>query len=343
MTTRFCGQCGREAAIDDRFCTSCGHPCAAVEAEHAPPVGAAADGRNPLKAAVALLAAGHNEAAAAALEELVRGAPAWAAARSYLGIAYLRCTRVAEARRELEEALETAPRSFICLTKYAEFLARLGFYDQALERLDAALMGDAPDGLRASRQSELARFCKERVKGIYYRQTASPRRFRVRNLLPGGTASPYPRAPANRNDSMETLLFVPPSLAASSSRSAGQRPCARPPSRAPSSARCPSPSVSGSSTTVAGLFDRRAPAPWRPHRLIHRASSWCSPGTPSRSNVPVRYRFTTQGVALGRVLFRPLERIPGLPQHRKGPRPRRQGRQRRVPRPRRRERSRPTA
>jgi Tfp pilus assembly protein PilF len=141
---------------------------------------------------VALLAAGHNEAAVSALEELLRLTPGWAAARSYLGIAYLRCTRVPEARRELEDALRIAPRSFICLTKYAEFLARLGFYDQALARLDSALQGEAPDVPARLAAMELARFCKERAKGIYYRQTASPRLFRARNLLPRRHRQPAP-------------------------------------------------------------------------------------------------------------------------------------------------------
>jgi hypothetical protein len=70
------------------------------------------------------------------------------------------------------------------ITKQAEFLARLGFYDQAFARLEEALKLDPPDMVSRIAALELANFCKEKSKGIYYRSSPSPLHFRPRNLLP---------------------------------------------------------------------------------------------------------------------------------------------------------------
>jgi Tfp pilus assembly protein PilF len=127
------------------------------------------------------------ETAIGSLEQLIAERPDWAIARAYLGIAYLRATRVADAREALEAAVQIAPASFICRSKYGEFLARLGFYDQAKDQLDVALSMPAPDNDSRYAAMELRQFCKDKSKGIFYRQSEFPhinlgRVFRVLTL-----------------------------------------------------------------------------------------------------------------------------------------------------------------
>jgi Tfp pilus assembly protein PilF len=176
MPVTYCGGCGRPAADGDSYCTGCGRQLQVAAAPDAR-INRAAEGEDAiaLRHAVALLARGDHRTATVALERLCRERPEWAVARAYLGIAYLRTTRVADARAELEEAVRLAPESFICRTKYGEFLARLGFYDQGLAQLDAALKLPPPDSESRLAAMELRQFCKDKAKGLFYRQTAYPK------------------------------------------------------------------------------------------------------------------------------------------------------------------------
>jgi len=186
MSTSFCGHCGETAQVGERFCVACGQALRRPAAE-SPPAGAASrvsGGPEELRHAIRLLADGEPAAAASELEAICAAKPGFAVARAYLGIAYLRTTRVDDARVEVEEAVRLAPRSFICLTKHAEFLARLGFYDQAFVQLEEALKLEPPDTVSRIAALELANFCKDKSKGIYYRSSPSPLAFRPRNLLP---------------------------------------------------------------------------------------------------------------------------------------------------------------
>jgi tetratricopeptide (TPR) repeat protein len=182
MAMKYCGQCGEPAPAADAFCTSCGRQLRATAAAPSPgdPVDrreAAGHGDDGIafRHAVALLAGGDAKAAVYALERLTAEQPAWAVARAYLGIAYLRLARAGDARQQLEEAVRLAPESFICRAKYGEFLARLGFFDQAFQQLDLALALPPPDGESRHAAMELRQYSKDHAKGIYYRKTGYPR------------------------------------------------------------------------------------------------------------------------------------------------------------------------
>lgn len=183
MAVIYCGQCGQPAAAREFFCVACGtrlrrpdgnvaEEGAGLSAEVVEAV--LADDRIALRHALGLLARREHGAAVRVLERLCAERPQWAVARAYLGIAYLRATRIAEARWELEEAARQAPASFICRAKLGEFLARLGFYDQGMEELDIALALAAPDSESRHAAMELRQFCKDKSKGIFYRKTAYP-------------------------------------------------------------------------------------------------------------------------------------------------------------------------
>ena len=186
MVTAFCGHCGVRAEEDDAFCTGCGtgirRSAPAVEAEAA--ANRSSDDRIALQHGLRLLAGGDSASAKALLQKLVDEHPDWAVARAYLGIACLRLIQVADARDHCEAAVRLDPDSFICRTKYAEFLTKLGFYDQAMAQCDKALALPAPDQASEMAARELRSFCKGKAKGIFYRQIAPPSRIRARNLLP---------------------------------------------------------------------------------------------------------------------------------------------------------------
>lgn len=182
MSLRYCGSCGQAATIEEAFCIACGlhlRPLAGPdgEAAEAARTGDAAlrEDQIALGHAVGLLARREVATAVSVLERLCDERPDWAVARSYLGIAYLRATRIAEARAELEEAVRMAPGSFICRTKLGEFLARLGFYDQAMRELDVALSMTPPDSESYHAAMELRQFSKDKSKGIFYRETGYPK------------------------------------------------------------------------------------------------------------------------------------------------------------------------
>lgn len=179
----FCSACGAHGFASDAFCVDCG-------AQLRPP-GGLSPGREPaptskptVAAAVALLSHGRPVESACLLEGLLAEDPGDAVARAYLGLAYLRMTRVADARVELEEAVRLAPDSFICRTKLAEFFARLGFFDKAVHHLDVALAGRTPDTVSELAARELRTFCHEKGKGLFYRPTAAPSQLRLSNFLP---------------------------------------------------------------------------------------------------------------------------------------------------------------
>lgn len=176
MAVTYCGGCGRPAPDGDAFCAGCGRQLvAATSNETTSARTASGEDAIALHHAVGLLARGEPRTAAVALERLCAERPQWAVARAYLGIAYLRLTRVADARVELETAVGIAPDSFICRTKYGEFLARLGFYDQAMAQVDVALKLQPPDSESRLAALELRQFCKDKGKGLFYRETAYPK------------------------------------------------------------------------------------------------------------------------------------------------------------------------
>lgn len=189
MGVSYCGQCGEGTRDAELFCIACGQrlrrpeeklprtPARETTEDELAPV--ANEDRIVLQHALDLLARRDAPTAVAILERLCAERPDWAVARAYLGIAYLRTTRVAEARWEVEEAVRQAPKSFICRTKLAEFLARLGFYDQAMAQLDRALLLPVPDIESHHASMELRQFCKDKSKGIFYRETGYPRLSRL--------------------------------------------------------------------------------------------------------------------------------------------------------------------
>lgn len=181
MSVRYCGNCGQAASPEQSFCIACGlrlRPVSIPDAESSgatPAVDPAfRDDQIALGHAVGLLAQREVATAASVLERLCDERPDWAVARAYLGIAYLRMTRIADARFELEEAVRISPESFICRSKLGEFLARLGFYDQAMRELDVALALPPPDSESFHAAMELRQFSKDKSKGIFYRQTGYP-------------------------------------------------------------------------------------------------------------------------------------------------------------------------
>ncbi|MGE0598408.1 MAG: tetratricopeptide repeat protein [Dehalococcoidia bacterium] len=121
------------------------------------------------------ISTGDTAGACVSLEALVDAEPQNAVARAYLGVAYLRLTRVADAREALEQAVKLAPSSFICRAKYGEFLARLGFYDQALTQLDAALAVPPPNTESRLAALELRQHCRDKSRGLYYRPLRYPK------------------------------------------------------------------------------------------------------------------------------------------------------------------------
>lgn len=179
MALRYCGQCGQPAAPAESFCVACGHKLRAPDIQHesaSEPVDAVSrENSIVLRHALDLLSKNDARAALVVLQRLCAEQPDWAVARAYLGIAHLRLTQVADARAELEEAVRLAPESFICRAKYAEFLARLGFYDMAAAQLDHALAHGAPDAESRHAAMELRQFSRDKSKGIYYRHSSYPK------------------------------------------------------------------------------------------------------------------------------------------------------------------------
>jgi len=178
MAVSYCGACGAEARDGESFCVACGQslrrPDTAVVAQSGPADAAKRQDQIVFQHALNLLARQDPATASGILERLVDERPDWAVARAYLGVALLRMTRVADARAELEQAVRQAPKSFICHMKYGEFLARLGFYDQAMRELDVALALPAPDAESSRAAMELRQFAKDKGKGLFYRETGYP-------------------------------------------------------------------------------------------------------------------------------------------------------------------------
>jgi tetratricopeptide (TPR) repeat protein len=165
-----CGGCGAGVTATARFCSACGVRLGAPE-------GAAAVGRNvdALLLAQEHIDAGRLPAAIGALETLCSADPDWTAARISLGIAYLRSGRIHDAEDALSAAETSEPRTFSCELAWAEYQARLGFYDRAVTRLDRALALEAPSLRAHTTAVELRRHCRERAKHLYYREAIVPR------------------------------------------------------------------------------------------------------------------------------------------------------------------------
>lgn len=135
-----------------------------------------------LERAVERISAGFPAEALDDLRRLSEGNPGWAVARAYYGTALHGVARIAEARDLLESAVAMAPDSFICRLRYAEFLARNGFYDQAAVQLDAALHLPVPDAGARDAAIMLRAFCRQKARGMFYRETPNLR-ARLRPLL----------------------------------------------------------------------------------------------------------------------------------------------------------------
>ncbi len=193
---RFCGRCGEQAAAIDFFCTGCGQPLR-NQVSRPPPEEPKGD-LATLQEAIRLLATRDAAAAVTLLEDLCGRSPEWAVARAYLGSAYLATFRVSDAREELEAAVALAPESFICQLRYAEFLARLGFFDQATAHLQEALSLPAPDSESRRYASELLKACRHRSAGLFYRRIAAPKlpRLLFRRQHGKGAAADQPAAAA---------------------------------------------------------------------------------------------------------------------------------------------------
>jgi tetratricopeptide (TPR) repeat protein len=180
MPVGYCGACGQASRQDERFCVGCGQPLRQMSPAPAPAVDAARrEDHVALERALELLAKKEPAQAIVILERLCGARPEWAVARAYLGVAYLRAARIAEARAELEEAVRQEPQSFICHAKLGEFFSRLGFYDQAVVELDLALALPPADADSRHAAMELRQFAKDKSKGMFYRQTAYPSLSRV--------------------------------------------------------------------------------------------------------------------------------------------------------------------
>jgi len=181
--SHFCGACGSRSEPEATFCVDCGARLRSAPESADPRDDIAPEDRTVLRHAVELIARREVATAITVLERLCAEQPKWGLARAYLGIAYLRATRVADSRAELEEAVRLSPGSFICHMKYGEFLARLGFYDQAVRELDLAFRVPAPDGDTRQAAMALRQFSKDKSKGLFYREI-SPPRFHLRHFLP---------------------------------------------------------------------------------------------------------------------------------------------------------------
>jgi predicted Zn-dependent protease len=128
-----------------------------------------------LRAAQTLLDGGEAQAAVPELEMLCADFPQWPAAWINLAIARLRTGRIHESQDALDVAEALDPGSFACEVAFAEFHARLGFFDRAVTRLDRALALTPPSTRAQTTAIELRRFCQEHAKTLYYRQAAYPR------------------------------------------------------------------------------------------------------------------------------------------------------------------------
>jgi predicted Zn-dependent protease len=151
-------------------------------AAHAPPPERHEQSLAVLAGAVDRIASGFPTEAVDALQQLCAEHPDWAVARAYYGTALLGAHRVVEARETLEDAIALAPESFICHMRYGEYLARTGFYDRAAHELEIALHLPAPDTGARDAAAMLRSFCRQRARGMFYRETPNLR-SRLQPLL----------------------------------------------------------------------------------------------------------------------------------------------------------------
>lgn len=174
----YCPGCGVAAPAADAYCRACGTNLGPLEAAgtSAPDsADEAADSAATLRRAHYLLVTGDVHEAVPLLEGLVAAHPQWPSLRAYLGVAYIRVARVHEAQLAIEAALEQAPEDFTARMAYAEYYARLGFYDKAVRELDLALGVGSPGSEPYRAAFELRRYCVDKSKGLFYRQTVLPR------------------------------------------------------------------------------------------------------------------------------------------------------------------------
>lgn len=120
-----------------------------------------------------LLVIGQVAEAIPLIERVVAEYPSWAGARASLGVAYTRIGRIHEAQGLIEGALDEAPDDFSCRMAQAEYFARLGFYDKSVPHLDIALER-APGDAEYRAAFEMRRFCVDKSKGLFYRETPRP-------------------------------------------------------------------------------------------------------------------------------------------------------------------------
>ncbi len=170
---QFCTVCGARVETEHHFCGACGTALPAVAGE-APGAGASAP-LSALRAAQQLLHAGKTRDAIRTVEAICGEHPEWASARIVLGIAYLRAGRVLDAQDALEAAERLAPGTFAGEVAFAEYHARLGFFDRSVERLERALALPAPSVQAHDAALELRRYCREHTTSLFYRRLAWPR------------------------------------------------------------------------------------------------------------------------------------------------------------------------
>src|SRR5262249_28304161 len=151
-----------------RFCGGCGAALQAAGDEDSTPSEAPLAA---LQAAQRLLDAGNAHDAIRAIEAACAVQPQWPASRILLGIAYLRAGRVLDAQDALDAAERLAPHTFACEVAFAEYHARLGFFDRAVERLDRALDLPAPDARARDAAVEMHRYCVQHARKMFYRRT----------------------------------------------------------------------------------------------------------------------------------------------------------------------------
>jgi len=172
----YCASCGTGASANDHYCIACGRELRLPDSPVARSVHPVEDtSAAMLRQAHHLLVTGNVSEAIPLLERLRAEHPERTALRAYLGVAYLRAARVIEAQEAIETALRLAPDDFTCRMAQGEFFARLGFYDKAVTQLDQALELATPGNEAYRAAFELRRFCQEKSKGLFYRQTALPR------------------------------------------------------------------------------------------------------------------------------------------------------------------------
>ncbi|MDP9237802.1 MAG: tetratricopeptide repeat protein [Chloroflexota bacterium] len=193
MPLEFCGACGRQPKLLDRFCRGCGEA-----------LDAGTCGADPIAEAESLAARGLLDEAIAAVQRAIgqretpdlhialstlylrRGGaaearraldralaldPDCAVAHAYIGGMLFHAGRVAEAQERLDLAQTLAPDDLVVIIKRAEYWMRLGILDNARDELRRGLQtcGGAPQ-VRAMAEMMYASV-EKKSRGSFVRKT----------------------------------------------------------------------------------------------------------------------------------------------------------------------------